>query len=454
MSGTHKTRKKIMQNQFDIFKNRRQNLVATIKKEFPSKKGTILLFASFESERYKFKQESSFYYLTGLTDPAAVIAIDLDGKTTMYMPAYNQDRDKWVGKDASKLPTQLLNMIGIDKVESLGKPCNGYQFSCLFNANEYENLIDIIKKQINQNNTIFTINSNSSYIGSYVDQKLILEKLYNFIPNLNSLVQDISPIIAKMRRTKTQYEVEEIYNAVDCTMAAHESVAAIIKPDSYEYQLQAGLEFIFTETNASPAFPSIVASGVNATILHYNENKEKLKKGDLVLIDIGAQLNYYCSDITRTYPISGSFTKRQSEVYTLVLELQEYIADLAKPGIWLSNKAEPTKSLHHLAIKFLEKTGYGQYFTHSIGHFLGLDVHDVGDYSEPLKEGDVITIEPGLYIPQEKMGIRIEDNYWIVKDGVVCLSQELPKDLDTIEAMMAQDYAGSEESEDDEDVEF
>lgn len=428
-----------MQNQFDIFKIRRQTLINSVKKSFPQKKGVILLFAAYEQE-VKFKQESSFYYLTGLTDPAAVVAIDLDGKTTMYMPSYGEDRDKWMGSDSINYSSQLLNLIGIDNIKTLGQPCSGYQLTCLFKSIEYENLIKHIKDEISKNNFIFTINPTNGYI----TQRLIIERLGNFIPQLNANIQDISSIIGKMRRKKSQYEIEEIYNAIDCTMTAHESVASIIKPDSYEYQIQAGIEFIFTETNARPAFPSIVAAGANSTILHYNENKDKLKKGDLILIDIGAQLNYYCADITRTYPVSGSFSKRQLEVYNLVLELQEYISDLVKPGMWLSNKQEPKKSLHHLAVKFLENTGYGQYFTHSIGHFLGLDVHDVGDYSQPLEEGDVITIEPGIYIPQEKMGIRIEDDYWVVKDGTICLSQELPKDPDSIESMMSEDYIDSE----------
>src|SRR6185436_7465046 len=152
------------------------------------------------------------------------------------------------------------------------------------------------------------------------------------------------------------------------------------------------------------------------------------------------------------YPVSGTFTKRQREVYDLVLETQEYIASIAKPGMWLSNKNKPEQSLNDLAKKYLTERGYGSYFPHGIGHFLGLDVHDVGDYALPLREGDVITIEPGIYIPEENLGIRIEDDYWIVKDGVVCLSEFIPKRAEDIEAVVQQVYADVEDSDEEEDT--
>ena len=141
-------------------------------------------------------------------------------------------------------------------------------------------------------------------------------------------------------------------------------------------------------------------------------------------------------------------------MYNIVLETQTYIAECAKPGMWLKNKDKADKSLHHLAVKFLEKRGYDKYFPHGIGHFLGLDVHDVGDYNDPLQEGDVITIEPGIYIPQESIGIRIEDNYWITKDGATCLSEHLPKQADDIELIVQQALHGEDDDTDQEDEDF
>ena len=195
-----------------------------------------------------------------------------------------------------------------------------------------------------------------------------------------------------------------------------------------------------TNSCASRAFSSIVASGQNGAILHYTAQDTTMHDGDLVVVDIGARYNYYCADLTRTYPVSGKFTVQQRKLYDVVLETQEYIADIAKPGYWLKNDKRQEKSLHHLACAFLKGHGYDQYFSHNIGHYLGLDVHDVGSYEEPLQEGDVITIEPGIYIPEEQIGIRIEDNYWIVKGGVICLSEQLPKRPKEIEKLVRQSF--------------
>ena len=187
--------------------------------------------------------------------------------------------------------------------------------------------------------------------------------------------------------------------------------------------------------------------GCGKEIWWFNEGKTNHpinKKMKMVLVDIGAQMGHYCADISRTYPVSGRFSARQRELYNIVLETQEYVAEQARPGMWLFNAENKAKSLHHLAEKFLESKGLEKYFPHGIGHFLGLDVHDVGDRQRPLQEGDLFTIEPGLYIPKEGIGIRIEDNYWMVKDGVVCLSEDLPKTVDEIEQMMSK-------SSDDED---
>ena len=205
--------------------------------------------------------------------------------------------------------------------------------------------------------------------------------------------------------------------------------------------MQAALEYVFTENLATSAYPSIVAGGVRGTILHYNKNNQKFVAGDLVVVDAGARYNYYCADVTRTYPVSGTFTQEQKKLYELVLECQELVAEHAKPGMWLVNKDNQEMSLHHIALNFFKKHGYDQYFTHGIGHFLGLDVHDVGDRSRPLQEGDIITIEPGLYISEKNIGIRIEDNYWIVDQAEpVCLSEGLPKTVSAIEEMIQQAF--------------
>jgi Xaa-Pro aminopeptidase len=154
------------------------------------------------------------------------------------------------------------------------------------------------------------------------------------------------------------------------------------------------------------------------------------------VIDIGAEYAYYAADITRTYPASGTFSERQREIYQMVLDAQEFVAAHAKPGYWLKNAAYPEQSLHHMAVQFFKEHGLDKYFMHGIGHYLGLDVHDVGSYQEPLKPGDLFTIEPGLYIRNEGIGVRIEDNYLMTGDGVRCLSAHIPKTVTDIERLM------------------
>ena len=233
-------------------------------------------------------------------------------------------------------------------------------------------------------------------------------------------------------------EIERTYKAISITLMAHEAAAQAIKSDVSEREIQGVIEYVFTAAGSRTAFPSVVACGANGTVLHYDENNGVLKDGDLLVVDIGAEVGHYCADLTRTYPVSGKFTKRQRELYDAVLETQAYIEDIAKPGMWLSNKEEPDKSLNHLAKKFLAPKGLEKYFTHGIGHFLGLDVHDVGDLKRPLEKGDLFTIEPGVYIKEENIGIRIEDDYLMGNDGVICLSEELPKTADEIEKFMKE----------------
>ncbi len=439
-----------------VFHERRQKLLDAIKQAYPQVSyGVVLIIGSFEHDRYRFRQESSCYYLTGIKEAGIAYTIDFTGKTTLYVPNCGINRAAWV-ESAITPETKEFKNWRIDDIRYVGDTCKGYRFSPLFTAPEYKNIINYLTAHIRAQGKIFTLNSDNPH--EYIEQKLVLERLGHLIPGLASALEDISPLVARMRRKKSEAEVESIYRAVEITLVAQEAAARVIEDGKIEYEIQAGIEFMFTESGARPAFPSIVASGQNSTVLHYNSNKNTMKAGDLVVIDIGAELDYYCADITRTYPVSGKFSQRQRQLYNLVLETQRFIEQQARPGYWLNNKEHPQKSLQHLAQKFLDDKGYGKYFIHGIGHFLGLDVHDVGNTAEPLQEGDVITIEPGIYIPQEGIGIRIEDDYWISKDGTLCLSQELPKEADIIEEMAQasitdeEDEFEYEEEDDDSDV--
>ena len=273
--------------------------------------------------------------------------------------------------------------------------------------------------------------------------KFIIDRLSLFIPNLMQHIVDVSPLVAKLRRKKDISEIEKMYQAIGITEAAFQAAAHMLRPDCREAEIQAAMEYIFTENHATRAYPSIVAGGKRATVLHYNLNDGIIPAGDLVLIDAGAKFGNYCADITRVFPVTGKFSKRQKELYQIVLDTQMHVAEHARPGMWLSGASDAKMSLQHLAHEYLKKYGYDKYFIHGIGHYLGLDVHDVGSRQEPLAPGDVITIEPGIYIPEEGIGIRIEDNFWILSDAEpMCMSEEIPKDIDLIEEMVQQNFEG------------
>ena len=418
-----------MNRSFSEYKERRKQLLSMLEPTF-NKEGAVVLFSGFESERHTFRQDSTFYYLTGLEEPGCVLVITTDGSSTLWVPQYGSSRSMWTSTIVEASKKEAAHW-GIKDIKHLGHPCKGYTTSTACTVEEYEHLLSGLDALIKKGNALFMI-----YPEKVTDQTLFIKSLFANNSSLTKAIVDITPVIADMRRTKSRAELELIYEAVDCTMQGQEAAAMRIAPDMYEYQIQAAVEFVFKESGGAPAFPTIVASGTQSTTLHYSQNDQQMKSGDLVIVDCGAEIEYYCADLTTTYPVSGTFTDRQREVYDVVLATQHYIAQLAQPDYWLSNKNEPKKSLHHLALNFLKEKGYEEYFTHAIGHFLGLDVHDVGLESGPLKEGDVITLEPGIYIPDESLGIRIEDVYWVTDTNVVCVSEELPKDSYEIEQLI------------------
>jgi len=427
-----------------VYKTRRNELVRSIKEKFPENEGIILLFAGFEDDRTRFCQDSSFYYLTGIREPGVVLAINLEGKSTLYVPRFAQDnRSKWMGASLSLSDEDALKS-GVDEIKELGIIEKGYKICCYPSRDEYKGLLELIAHIYKNQGACFTLCPQQGC--SYCWQKLLLSHIDVLMPGFDTLLKDISPIMDQIRRRKDLYEIEQLYKATEITFLAHEAAAQAIMPDVQEREVQASLEYMITGSGAECAFPSIVASGKQGTILHYIQNSSVMKSGELVIVDIGAQYNHYCADITRTYPVSGFFSSRQRELYEIVLKTQEYVASLAKPGYWLNNDEHPDKSLNHLAKEFLKDQGYQEYMVHGIGHFLGLDVHDVGDPKKPLQENDVITIEPGLYLSHEQIGIRIEDDYWIVKDGVICLSEGLPKQPDEIELFVQQRFSDDAES--------
>ena len=454
---------------FNVYKKRREKLLSTLKLDYSKGDNIIIvLFSGFETDRYKFRQESSFYYLTGIVEPGVVLMMDLKEGQTLYLPNYSESRSKWMNVDldlysylnSSTAPNALSasDLLGFDRVESLGDVCKGFSFPGFFIQDYYKNLLKDLSAVISasclpaiaagdgweQGSSPFYLFSLLDLTGhQYVSQQNVFYSLLDVLSiTLNVSfenrkdVKNLSPYVDRMRKTKAGCEIDLIKKAINIASNAHRHITSVIKPGVTEIDIAAEIESVFIREGASsPAFPSIVAGGENTTTLHSLPSSKEFMVGDLVLVDIGAEYEYYASDLTRTYPVSGKFSKRQREVYEIVLKAQEYVFSITKPGMFLNNPNEKEKSLQHLAVEFFRKLGCEKFFIHGIGHMLGIDVHDSGDFRQTkLEPGDVFTIEPGLYIKHENIGIRIEDDYLITSDGVKCLSENLFKTVDEIEA--------------------
>ncbi len=408
---------------------RRQELIEKIQILYPEKEGALLLCAGFERDREPFFQDSSFHYFVGIDEPAVVLYQPLTGSAVLYEPHYATDRSIWlpIKKDAKR-----LQEAGITKTAFLGKAVAGYSSDPFFSQESVELLVERLTAVVEANHYLFTPLSEIT-----IESLIVLNQLYQYVPGLQEHLIDIAPLIGQVRRKKDMRELEHMYRAIEITAAAQEGAAEAIEPEVSEARVQAAIDYIFAEGQSVRAFPSIVGSGKNSTVLHYVDNKDVMKEGDVVVVDIGASYKHYAADITRTYPVSGTFSKRQREIYQCVLDAQTFVAEAAKPGMYLNHPEHQEKSLHHIAYNFFKEHGLAEYFPHGIGHFVGLDVHDVGNRQEPLQPGDVITIEPGLYLSEEQIGVRIEDMYWIVEDGVVCLTEGIAKEIKDIEELMS-----------------
>ncbi len=262
--------------------------------------------------------------------------------------------------------------------------------------------------------------------------------LFNLFPFIQ--IKPNQSYLAILRTVKNDEEVEALKKSIAITKDGINRLMETMKPGETEYEMEAEFNYVLNKNRAVPGFGTIAASGKNATVLHYRDNDSKIQDGDLVLFDLGADLDHYSADITRTIPANGKFTERQKAVYEVVLEANKKTIEWLKPGVTL---AEFNQYGKNILIEGAKKLGLIEkdeeimkYYYHSLGHYLGLDIHDVGKYSEPIPVGAIITVEPGLYIAEESIGIRIEDDILVTEDGCVNLSVDIIKEVNDIEAFM------------------
>jgi Xaa-Pro aminopeptidase len=399
----------------------------------------VVLFGAGEpvgSEAFHtFHQDSDFLYLTGHDVPGAMLVIapfavgemSRNGKSgfteILYIPPRDPAAEVWTGPRLDPEDPATAVRLGIGAVRS---------------TKEFEKDLRELSRQAVK---IYTKQPDRHAVEDETAQERARLERIKRITGKNSF-GSIDAELTPQRQIKSANEQALIRGAVDCTLKAHREAGRALQPGLREYQVAALMKYVMEREGCTvTGFDPIVASGPRTTILHYIRGEGSIADGDVVVLDVGGEYRDYSADITRTLPANGKFTSRQREIYEVVLGAQNAVLKAVRPGARLYG---PGDSLHNIARAYLDSHGkdrkgdsLGKYFTHGIGHQVGLDVHDAEDRSEPLKEGMVIAIEPGLYLPEESLGVRIEDNVLVTKDGGELLSGSLPRTVEAIEQWMA-----------------
>jgi len=396
--------------------------------------GVVLLFAPMEAEGpndlYGFRQDNNFFYLSGWAEPGAalLIAPAVQGKDQrpyteiLFLPAHNLVQEKWTGPKLGPENPEASQITGFDRVDVIDNVRQ--ELSRLLPAERASVYTDIEKEGETSNST----------------SALDWLKRANAFP-LGTGFQDVRPLLANLRTFKDAGEIERIRKAVDASVAAHMAAMHNVKPGVSEREISALMQYEWGKRGCErPAYAPIVGSGFNSTVLHYSDDSGVIRDGDVTVIDAAGEYSMYASDITRTLPASGKFSPRQREIYDIVLGAQQAAIAAFQSGKSTLKRDDPN-SLYKVAFDYINSHGkdlhggpLGKYFIHGLGHYLGLNVHDDGDYDVPLGPGAVFTIEPGIYIPEEKLGVRIEDDFYVDTSGkLINMSAALPHTADDVE---------------------
>ena len=403
--------------------------------------GVAVLFAGTEAEgpsaTYGFRQDNNFYYLTGWAEPGAalVIAAQVTGHDStpgrqyseiLFLPVHSSTQEKWTGPKLGADNPQATAITGFERVVNLDQmPAELSRILTGGSASVYA--------ELTQDGEV----SPSAYALDWLRRT-------NTFPMRTSM-HDVRPVMAQLRVVKDPGEIDRIRHATDASMAAHVAALQMIKPGINEHDLDARMQYEFLKRGCDrPAYAPIIGTGANSTVLHYSADDAPIKAGDVVVMDVAGEYAMYASDITRTAPATGKFTERQREIYDIVLGAQQAVIAAFRGGKSKLN-GRGSDSLTQVAFDYINSHGkdlhgqpLGQYFIHGVGHYVGLEVHDPGDTNAPIPKGAVFTVEPGIYIPEEKIGVRIEDIVWYSPDGnLVDLTAALPHTAEEIEAAMA-----------------
>jgi Xaa-Pro aminopeptidase len=404
-------------------------------------KGAIAIFNSNDElpangdAIHRFKQNADLVWLTGIEQEDTMLVLFPDNPDPKYREVLvlvrpNELKEKWDGhrlraNEATAI-SGVTTIVWLDVLDGLLQPWVHLANTIYLNTNENDRKASLVPVRDYR----------------YAEMMRLRYPLHNY--------KRSAVILKELRAIKTALEVEVIQKAIDITDVAFRRLLQFIKPGLMEYEIEAELVHSFLSQRATgEAYGSIIASGDRARTLHYIENNQECKDGEMILMDFGAAYGNYNADLTRTIPVNGKFTKRQKAVYNACLHLHHFAAGILKPGISIIDYTEKVGNeatvvfqkiglLKKADIKNEDKDNraYRKYLYHGISHHLGIDVHDLGTRTEPVKAGMVFTIEPGIYIEEEQLGIRIENNFWITKNGNKDLMKNIPITIEEIESLM------------------
>ena len=384
---------------------------------------------------FKFKQNSDLFWLTGIEQEDSMLIIfpanpDPAYREILVLTRPNELKEKWDGHrlraDEARAISGNKTIVWLDALEGLLQPMIHLADTIYLNTNENDRKSNLVP------------------VRDYRYAMMMRERypLHQY--------KRSAKILKDLRAIKTELEIAVMQKAIDITENAFRRVLSFVKPGVMEYEIEAEIQHSFlTQRATGPAYSSIIAGGDRARVLHYVANNQECKDGELILMDFGAEYGNYCADLTRTIPVNGKFSRRQKTVYNACLHLHKYAASILKPGISIVDYTEKVGDeativfqkiglLRQSAIKNEDpdNRAYRKYLYHGISHHLGIDVHDLGTRTSPIKAGMVFTIEPGIYIEEENMGIRIENNYLITSNGNKDLMKKIPITVEDIEALM------------------
>jgi len=397
---------------------------------------------------YRFRQDSDFYYVTGFGEPdaIAVVAPSREEKFTLFVRPRDPEKEVWTGRRA-----------GVEGAKAT------FGASAAFPVEEFQ--AKLAEMLDGARNLYYRLGGGNPDL----DQQIVRQIAHMRVMGRRGVrppqaIVDPGAILNEMRLFKSEEEIALMQRSADIASEAHREAMKSARPGMKEYEIEALIEYIFRKNGANaPAYNSIVGGGANATILHYVNNDAELRDGELLLIDAGAEYEGFASDITRTFPIAGRFTDAQRDIYQLVLDCQERCIEMVAPGVTLEEMHKRsveilTEGMVRLGLlqgdteKLIEEEGYKKFYMHRLGHYLGMDVHDVGVYNadgqpRPVEAGIVMTVEPGLYIAEDAegipdkyrgIGVRIEDDVLVTANGHRVLTDKAPKQIEEIEALMAR----------------